>query len=128
MASRSNASPTATLVRACLAPFAPGPTLVIGTDCPAFTVDHLRAAADALDQADIVLIPAEDGGYVLIGARVAHPQLFSDVAWGTAAVTQETRARIASLELRCVALDPLWDVDTEDDLARFEREFPELAL
>ena len=111
-----------------LGAFAPGPTLVIGTDCPAFTVDHLRAAADALDQADIVLIPAEDGGYVLIGARVARPQLFSDVAWGTAAVTQETRARIASLELRCVALDPLWDVDTENDLARLEREIPELTL
>ena len=49
-----------------------GATLVIGTDCPAFTADHLRAAASALhDGADVVLIPAEDGGYVLIGARGA---------------------------------------------------------
>ena len=111
-----------------LGAFAPGPTLVIGTDCPAFTVEHLRAAAAALDDADIVLIPVEDGGYVLIGARVARPQLFSDVAWGTAAVTQETRARIAALELRCVGLDPLWDVDTENDLARLEREIPDLTL
>ena len=51
------------------------------------------------DDADVVLIPAEDGGYVLIGARAAHPQLFSGIAWGTAAVMQETRARIAALGL-----------------------------
>ena len=105
-----------------------GPTLVIGTDCPALTPGHLRAAADALGEADIVLIPAEDGGYVLIGARAPQPQLFDGIAWGTASVLQETRARIAALDLRCIALDPLWDVDTEADLARLERELSELAL
>ena len=105
-----------------------GPTLVIGTDCPALTPEHLRAAADALREAEIVLIPAEDGGYVLIGARTPQPQLFADIAWGTASVLQETRARIAALDLRCIALDPLWDVDTEDDLARLERELSDLAL
>ena len=76
-------------------------TLVIGTDCPAFTAENLRAAAHALRDADVVLIPAEDGGYVLIGARVAHPQLFSGIAWGTASVIAETRARIAALGLTC---------------------------
>ena len=105
-----------------------GPTLVIGTDCPALSPGHLRAAADALGEAGIVLIPAEDGGYVLIGARAPQPQLFDGIAWGTASVLQETRARIAALDLRCIALDPLWDVDTEADLARLERELSELAL
>ncbi len=105
-----------------------GPTLVIGTDCPAFTPEHLRAAAIALADADVVMIPAADGGYVLIGARAEHPQLFSDIAWGTATVTQETRARIAALGLRATELAALWDIDTEADLARFERMFPELAL
>ncbi len=111
-----------------LGAFAPGPTLVIGTDCPAITVEHLRAAASALDDADIVLIPAEDGGYVLIGARTAQPQLFSAIAWGTATVMAETRARIAALRLDAAELPALWDVDTEDDLARCGRMFPEMAL
>jgi len=108
---------------------ADGATLVIGTDCPAFTADHLRGAAAALDDgADVVLIPAEDGGYVLIGARVAPPRLFSGIAWGSATVLAETHARISTLGLAAIELEPLWDVDTESDLARFERAFPELAL
>jgi glycosyltransferase A (GT-A) superfamily protein (DUF2064 family) len=78
--------------------------------------------------ADVVLIPAEDGGYVLIGARGAHPQLFSGSAWGTPTVLTETRARIAALGLKSIELPALWDIDTEADLARFEVMFPEMAL
>ncbi len=105
-----------------------GPTLVIGTDCPAFTVAHLRRAAEALRDADVVLIPAEDGGYVLIGARAPHAGLFDDMTWGAATVLAETRQRIAALKLTAVELDPLWDVDSESDLDRLERELPALAL
>ncbi len=113
---------------ACLAA-AGGPALVIGTDCPAFTADHLRAAAQALrDSADVVVIPAEDGGYVLIGARKPHPELFAGITWSTASVIQETRARIAALDLNRVEFDALWDIDIEADLARCERVFPELTL
>jgi rSAM/selenodomain-associated transferase 1 len=111
-----------------LAAMAAGPTLVIGSDCPAFMPENLRVAANALQDADVVLIPAEDGGYVLIGARAAHPELFSGIAWGASIVLTETRARIAALGLTAIELDPLWDVDTEADLARFERLFPEMAL
>jgi uncharacterized protein len=106
-----------------------GPTLVIGSDCPALTPQHLRDAADALrGDADVVLIPAEDGGYVLIGTRVAHPQLFTGMTWGTDTVLTETRTRIAALGLKCTELPTLWDVDIEADLARLEREIPELSL
>lgn len=105
-----------------------GPTLVIGTDCPALTAAHLRAAAAALDDADVVLIPAEDGGYVLIGARGVHIELFSGIAWGTPAVLTQTRARIAKFGLKAVELPTLWDVDTEANLVRCEKLFPELAL
>lgn len=111
-----------------LAAFTAAPALVIGTDCPALSPTHLRAATDALKDNDVVLIPAEDGGYVLIGARAPQPELFRDIAWGTAAVLAETRTRIAALGLRCAELDALWDVDTENDLARLEREHPGLAL
>lgn len=105
-----------------------GPTLVIGSDCPALTPQHLRNAAEALDRADVVLIPAEDGGYVLIGARTLHPELFTGMAWSVNSVLAETRKRIAALGLKATELDPLWDVDCEEDLARMERELPALAL
>ena len=106
-----------------------GPTLVIGTDCPALTEVHLRGAANALrNGTDVILIPAEDGGYVLIGTRSAQPPLFAGIAWGTKTVLAETRARIIEQRLILTEQPPLWDVDTESDLARLEREYPELKL
>jgi len=106
-----------------------GPVLVMGTDCPALTDIHLRSAADALrDGTDVVLIPAEDGGYVLIGTRSMQPALFADMRWGTETVLAETRARVIAHRLVLAERPPLWDVDTEIDLARLEREYPELRL
>jgi uncharacterized protein len=106
-----------------------GPTLIIGTDCPALTEVHLRGAAKALREGiDVVLIPAEDGGYVLIGMCSAQPALFTGIAWGTKTVLADTHARIIEHRLVLSEQPPLWDVDTETDLARLEREIPELKL
>lgn len=106
-----------------------GPVLVIGTDCPALTEAHLRSAASALREGDdVVLIPAENGGYVLVGMRKAQPTLFSNIAWVKSTVLADMRARIVEQRLVLVERPPLWDVDTEIDLARLEREFPELKL
>jgi glycosyltransferase A (GT-A) superfamily protein (DUF2064 family) len=96
--------------------------MVIGTDCPALTADHLRGAASALADHDVVLVPAEDGGYVLIGMRAPQPGLFSDMVWGTETVLAETRARIARLGLTSCELETLWDVDRPEDLARLSAE------
>ena len=105
------------------------PVLVIGTDCPALTELHLRGAASALREGnDVIIIPAEDGGYVLIGTRTAQPALFADIAWGTKTVLAETRARVIDNRLVLAERPPLWDVDTESDLARLEREYPEFKL
>jgi rSAM/selenodomain-associated transferase 1 len=98
---------------------ADGPALVIGTDCPALTADHLRTAADVLRAGtDAVLIPAEDGGYVLIGARVPHPALFRTMHWSSAGVMEETRRRLIELGLSWREPATLWDVDVPDDLER----------
>jgi rSAM/selenodomain-associated transferase 1 len=106
-----------------------GPVLVIGTDCPALTEAHLRSAASALREGnDVVLIPAENGGYVLVGMRKSQPTLFSNIAWVKSTVLADMRARIVEQRLMLVERPPLWDVDTEIDLARLEREFPELKL
>jgi len=106
-----------------------GPALVIGTDCPALTEAHLRSAASAMREGnDVVLIPAENGGYVLVGMRKAQPTLFSNIAWVKSTVLADMRTRIVEQRLMLVERPPLWDVDTEIDLARLEREFPELKL
>jgi uncharacterized protein len=105
------------------------PVLVIGTDCAALTEMHLRGAANSLREGnDVVIIPAEDGGYVLIGTRTAQPAIFAGIAWGTNTVLAESRARIIEQRLVLTEQPPLWDVDTEADLARLEREFPDLKL
>jgi uncharacterized protein len=96
-----------------------GPALVIGTDCPALTAEHLRTAADLLRAGTaVVLYPAEDGGYALIGARRAEPVLFCDMAWSTAGVIEETRRRLSVLGLDWAEPVTLWDLDTPADLER----------
>jgi len=106
-----------------------GSVLVLGTDCPALTDTHLRSAASALrDGNDVVLIPSERGSYVLIGMRKVQPALFANIAWGGSSVLADTRARIVEQRLMLVERPPLWEVDTEIDLARLEREFPDIKL
>jgi len=98
---------------------AQGPVIVIGTDCPALTPAHLREAAEVLRVgSEAVVIPAEDGGYVLIGTRRPQPQLFADMTWSTDTVMAETRRRLAGEGLTWRELAPLWDVDRPEDLAR----------
>jgi rSAM/selenodomain-associated transferase 1 len=95
-----------------------GPVLVIGSDCPALTAEHLRNIAEVLRSYDAALIPAEDGGYVLIGLRRPRPELFSDIDWGTPTVADETRFLLTAHNLTWRELPALWDVDTPDDLER----------
>lgn len=96
------------------------PALVVGTDCPALTPLHLREAAAALtDGMDAAFIPAEDGGYVLAGMRRPVASVFAGIDWGVHTVMEETRRRLAQAGLAWRELEPLWDVDTPADLARF---------
>ena len=87
----------------------------------ALTPSDLRSAACALDQVDLVLSPAEDGGYALIGARRVARALFDGVAWGSAQVLAQTRARVRRLGWRCKELRTVWDVDRPADVARLRR-------
>jgi len=113
-----------------LAAIAAGPTLVIGNDCPALTPHHLRDAAAALrDGNDVVIIPAEDGGYVLIGMRRPQPAVFAAMRWSVPSVLAETRRRLAQCGLRARELAALWDVDVPEDLRRLSQpEFADLML
>jgi rSAM/selenodomain-associated transferase 1 len=98
---------------------AAGPVLVVGTDCPALSAPHLRLAADMLRGGiDVVVVPVEDGGYALIGARRPHPALFSAMAWSTPDVMAETRRRLSQLRLTWREPARLWDIDVPADLER----------
>lgn len=96
-----------------------GPAIVVGTDCPALTPEHLRAAARVLaDGVDVVIVPVDDGGYGLIGMRRPQPALFDDMTWSTASVMAETRRRLTRLGLSWREPAHLWDVDVPADLER----------
>ncbi|WP_265950273.1 TIGR04282 family arsenosugar biosynthesis glycosyltransferase [Dechloromonas sp. A34] len=101
-------------------------TLVIGTDCPLLSPELLRQAAAGLHQHDATVVPADDGGYVLIGLRRAAQQVFERVAWSTAEVMAQTRERLTELNWRWAELSPLWDIDRDADFVRLAELFPEL--
>jgi len=96
-----------------------GPVIVVGTDCPALTPEHLRAAARSLvDGIDVVIIPVDDGGYGLIGMQRPQPALFEGMIWSTSSVMAETRRRLSRLGLSWREPARLWDVDRPADLDR----------
>ncbi len=97
------------------------PVLLIGTDCAVLAPGHLQQAARALTEHDVVLIPAEDGGYVLIGMRRPVPEVFRDIAWSTPAVLAQTRDRLRQSGASWHELNSLWDVDEPPDWARLRR-------
>jgi hypothetical protein len=128
LAAQRGADLGARMAQAVAAQAGPGGVLVIGTDCPALTPQHLRLSASVLAAGDdAVLLPAEDGGYVLIGMRVPRPEVFEGIAWGSERVLAQTRARLGALGLRWSEPATLWDVDRPDDLDRLAREAPDLV-
>jgi uncharacterized protein len=106
--------------------------ILIGSDIPLLTGDHLREACETLaTTGGVVIGPADDGGYYLIGMRTVHTELFEGIAWGTSSVLTDTLriADRAGIEARLIR--PAYDVDTIEDLQRLEDDLrtasPELA-
>lgn len=104
----------------------PDGVIVIGTDCPALTPAHLHQVAMALQQNDVVVLPAEDGGYVLIAMRQPSAAPFSGIRWGESTVMAHTRRRLAELGCRWTEPAVLWDVDRAEDLERLFDGWPEV--
>lgn len=98
-----------------------GPILILGSDCPGVTAGLLAQALAALARHDVVLGPALDGGYYLIGLRRPLPGLFEGIDWSTPAVLQQTRAAAKAAGASCALLQSLGDIDTPDDLLRAAR-------
>jgi rSAM/selenodomain-associated transferase 1 len=96
------------------------PLLLIGTDCAVLAPGHLQQAARALVAHDVVLIPAEDGGYVLIGMRRFVPQAFDNIRWSSPEVMAQTRERLRQAQASWQELPALWDVDEPADWLRLQ--------
>jgi uncharacterized protein len=93
--------------------------VLIGTDIPSLTENILNDAFNKLDNNDIVIGPAYDGGYYLIGMRAIQSSLFEDIKWSSSQVLEQTTTRIDNLNLSYSLLPQLHDIDEEKDLIHF---------
>lgn len=94
--------------------------VLIGSDCPSLLSVDLKTAVDFLENGkDIVLGPAEDGGYYLIGLKKNKPELFSDINWGKETVFSETCMLIEKMNLNAGVLAKRADIDRASDLESY---------
>lgn len=97
--------------------------VLINSDSPTLPRQILRAAVEAVRSADqVVLGPALDGGYTLIGLSRPHSQLFSKIPWSTETVLESTLQRAREIELPAVVLDAWYDVDDAGSYAMLQSE------
>lgn len=92
--------------------------ILIGTDCPVLNARDLSRAARLLCSRDVVLAPAEDGGYALVGMSRPCAAIFEGIEWGSGSVLRETIVRMDRAGLRWGLLRTVWDVDRPEDLER----------
>jgi uncharacterized protein len=97
---------------------------LLNSDSPTLPTTLIARAALALAATGdrVVLGPADDGGYYIVGMKVPHVHLFEDIAWSTATVAAQTRQRAHALDLPITELDPWYDVDDEPTLRRLIQE------
>tara|TARA_B100001109_G_scaffold255772_1_gene260727 strand:- start:8993 stop:9583 length:591 start_codon:yes stop_codon:yes gene_type:complete len=90
--------------------------IIIGSDCPQITTLDLEQAFDSLDHHELVIGPANDGGYYLLGVKEVYKELFLDMEWSVESVFKETKERANKLNLKVKILRELVDLDTVEDL------------
>lgn len=90
--------------------------ILIGSDCPFLTERHIERVMVDLADHDLVIIPANDGGYVLLAIKHCYPEVFAKINWGSDKVLEQTLHAASSLNLKLKLLEPLDDIDRESDL------------
>ena len=93
-----------------------GRVVLIGSDSPGLTAAYLNKAIGALSDAELVIGPALDGGYVLLGTSRPIPELFVDMPWGSDRVLEMTLHRLTQKKVEVTVLEPLPDIDRPEDL------------
>jgi len=94
--------------------------IIIGSDCLEINPQHIQKAFLSLKTNDIVIGPAEDGGYYLIGLKSLIPDIFKNKKWSTDTVFIDTIEDINRLNLKHMILETLCDIDTKKDLDRYK--------
>ena len=94
--------------------------VIIGSDCAELEPHHITEAYDQLDKVDVVLGPAKDGGYYLLGMNHFYPELFKEMTWSNSEVLHETLKRAQGSNLKSYLLPELNDVDTFEDFQLIE--------
>lgn len=92
--------------------------IVIGSDCAVLNANHIKQVADELNTHSHVLIPAEDGGYVLVAAKESYAPMFKDIKWGTGEVFEKTQYALHVGNKKAAYMPLLWDVDRAEDYKR----------
>lgn len=92
--------------------------VLVGSDCPFIDSKYLHSAFSALESAPVVIGPATDGGYVLIGLSRLDRQLFAGIDWGSSRVLNQTRRVLEGLKWPSIELPALPDIDRPEDLKR----------
>jgi len=95
------------------------PVILTGTDSPALSPEHLVKALDLLEDYQLVIGPAKDGGYYLIGMRYPEDRIFKDILWGSHKVLEETLTSCGNLGIKYCLLDLIGDIDRPEDLLGF---------
>ena len=95
---------------------------LIGSDIPTLDSTIIQSAFDSLDKHDVVIGPASDGGYYLIGMKQPIPDLFTNIRWGSSAVFSTTTAKLDKMGLTLATLNELSDVDEWMDVPEEIRE------
>ena len=94
--------------------------IVIGTDAPALDGSIIKQAIDVLHTKDeVVFVPAEDGGYVLVGLQKPYEFLFEGISWGSAEVMQQSRSKLKKNSVSYKELTTCWDIDRLEDYQRY---------
>ncbi len=101
--------------------------VIIGSDCIDVSKETVNEALDLLENTDIVLGPAEDGGYYLLGTNKYLPLAFQDIDWSTEHVLSQTIAKIRDNGLNFELLKTLRDIDTVDDLESVNIDITEIT-
>jgi len=95
--------------------------IIIGTDCPVLELNHIDNVLDDLRNGyQVSIVPAEDGGYVMIGLQCFDPTLFADIPWGSEQVMEQTATRLDKLGWKWKRHQALWDIDREEDYQRLQ--------
>lgn len=103
-------------------------TVLIGTDCPLLDASYIETAFTEIRPNKLVLGPATDGGYVLIGAGRIEPCFFENINWSTKHVLEQSIANIVEANFEYCLLDVLWDIDTPDDFINYKQTLQSLSI